>query len=108
MEDSGTGSRTHGIQLPEMGQKSATCARANVEWLDLRTLCGYASVSERTLREWIHRPSDALPAYQIAKKIFVKRCEFDQWIRRHVINPTDEINVEGIVNEVVRKVAGTD
>ena len=26
------------------------------EWLDLKALTGYACVSERTLREWIHRP----------------------------------------------------
>ena len=30
--------------------------RDNPEWLDLKALQRHACVSERTLREWIHRP----------------------------------------------------
>jgi hypothetical protein len=35
------------------------------EWLDLKALTGYACVSERTLREWIHRDSNPLPASRV-------------------------------------------
>ena len=34
--------------------------RSRPEWLDLKALQGYACVSERTLREWIHRVVDPL------------------------------------------------
>lgn len=30
--------------------------KLKLEWLDLKALQQYACVSERTLREWIHRP----------------------------------------------------
>jgi hypothetical protein len=76
-----------------------------MEWLDLRALSNYAAVSERTLPNWIHRSSDALPAYQIANKIFVKRSEFEGWIRCHLIRPTGEGNIEEIVNDIVKQVA---
>ena len=32
------------------------------EWLDLKALQEYACLSNRTLREWIHRCVDPLPA----------------------------------------------
>jgi hypothetical protein len=37
------------------------------EWLDLRALTQYASVSQRTIREWIHRSGNPLPAAQVGK-----------------------------------------
>jgi hypothetical protein len=70
------------------------------EWLDLRALTEYASVSERTLREWIRRPNDSLPAYQIEKKIFVKRNEFDMWLTKHLMTRTD-VDVDQIVSELL-------
>ena len=47
------------------------------EWLDLKALTGHACVSERTLREWIHRPTNPLPATQVGK-ILIRRTSFDQ------------------------------
>ena len=32
--------------------------RSNPEWMDLKALTQYACVSERTLRDWLHRPID--------------------------------------------------
>ena len=43
--------------------------KAEREWLDLRTLTEYACVSERTLREWIHRFENPLPAVQVGNKL---------------------------------------
>ncbi len=106
MEHSGSSLYKQGSPIPKMSE-TAEAARNSAAWLDLRALCMYACVSERTLREWIHRPSDGLPAYQIAKKIFVKRSEFDDWICRHVIRPIGKVDIEGIVSEVIREVAGT-
>jgi len=55
------------------------------EWLDLKSLCTYASVSERTLLGWIHRISDPLPASRVGKKFRVERSEFDRWMRAHSV-----------------------
>jgi hypothetical protein len=41
------------------------------EWLDLKALTRYAYVCERTLRDWMHRPVDPLPAVQVGSKILV-------------------------------------
>ena len=50
------------------------------EWLDLKSLQRYACVSERTLREWIHRGANPLPAARVGTKILVRRSTFDQWL----------------------------
>ena len=71
-------------------------------WLSLRELTEYASVSERTLREWLHRSTDALPAVRVDGKILVRKSEFDAWLERHRIQPDAPIDVDGIVNAVLR------
>ncbi len=75
------------------------------EWLDLKALQGYACVSERTLREWIHRPLNPLPAAQVGTKILVRRSAFDRWVESHSLKPTD---VGCIVDELVTGVMGTN
>jgi len=71
-------------------------------WLSLRELTEYASVSERTLREWLHRSTDALPAVRVDGKILVRKSEFDAWLERHRIQPDAPIDVDGIVKAVLR------
>lgn len=68
------------------------------EWMDTRKLREYASVSERTLRSWIHRHFDPLPASQAGGKIRVKRSVFDQWMARQEVKGVD---VDAIVEEIV-------
>jgi excisionase family DNA binding protein len=75
------------------------------EWLDLKGLQKYACVSVRTLREWIHRPDDPLPASQVGGKILVRRTTFDEWIEKHRIKCID---VGGIVEEMIAAVSRTD
>ena len=107
MEDSQFSSHDRIVPLFGGGSAAPISAFEITEWLDLRALCRYACASERTLREWIHRPSDALPAYRIAAKIFVKRSEFDAWIRGHVIRSASKEKIEQIVDEVIRQVTDT-
>jgi len=59
------------------------------EWLDLKALTGYACVSERTLREWIHRPENPLPAVRVGTKLLVRRTSFDQWLENHMLKSVD-------------------
>jgi Helix-turn-helix domain len=79
--------------------------RSQPEWLDLKALQAYACISERTLRDWIRRPTDPLPAVQVGAKILVRRSSFDSWLENHRFKATD---VGSIVNEVVASLAGTN
>ena len=75
------------------------------EWLDLKALRGYACVSERTLRDWMHRPIDPLPAVRVGAKILVRRSTFDQWLENHRLKTID---VGCIVDELVTGMMGTN
>jgi len=71
------------------------------EWLDLRDVTDYASVSARTVRSWIHARVSPLPAIRVAGKTLVRRCELDAWLERHRIKPLAHIDVDAIVKEVL-------
>jgi excisionase family DNA binding protein len=75
------------------------------EWLDLKTLEQYACVSERTLRTWIHRPVNPLPAAQVGNKILIRRSAFDGWLETHKVRAVD---IEGIVEDLIAGVEGTN
>lgn len=75
-----------------------------MEWLDLRQLTNYAAVSERTLRAWIHDPVNPLPAYRVGSKILVKKREFDSFIERHKIQPSEIVN--SVVDKILTGVTG--
>jgi excisionase family DNA binding protein len=79
--------------------------RQQPEWLDLRALTQYACVSERTVREWIHRTVDPLPAVRVGAKILVRRNVFDRWLEAHQVKHLD---VGCIVDELVAGVKGMD
>lgn len=79
--------------------------RTQHEWLDLKALTQYACVSERTLRSWIHRPHDPLPATQVGNKILIRRSAFDGWLETHKVQAVD---IEGIVEDLVAEVKGTN
>jgi len=72
--------------------------RLQHEWMDLKTLQKYACISERTIREWIHRPGNPLPAVRVGTKILVRRSEFDRWLENHRLKTVD---VGCIVDELV-------
>ena len=74
------------------------------EWLDLRALTEYACVSERTLREWIHRAENPLPAVQVGNKLLIKKSAFDEWLAAYTIRPAENANV--IVEDVLRTMRG--
>ena len=71
-------------------------------WLDLRRLREYATVSERTLRAWIHSQVDPLPAARVGTKILVRRSEFDAWMECHRIK---QVDLGCMVEEIVEAVA---
>jgi hypothetical protein len=71
----------------------------------LAALTQYAAVSERTLREWIHRAVDPLPAVRIGTKLFVKRSVFDSWMEAHRVIPA--VDIDGIVEDVASSLMET-
>jgi hypothetical protein len=73
------------------------------EWFSLRELTEYASLSERTLREWLHRSTDALPAVQVDGKILVRKSQFDNWLECHRIQPGAPVDVGSIVNSLLKE-----
>lgn len=75
------------------------------EWLDLKALQQYACVSERTLREWIHRAENPLPAVRVGTKILVRRSTFDQWLENHMLKTVD---VGCMVNKMVSDLVGSN
>ena len=68
------------------------------EWLDLKNLSRYACVSERTLRAWIHRPTNPLPATQVGSKMLIRKSAFDGWLETHKVQVVD---IEGIVEDLI-------
>jgi excisionase family DNA binding protein len=72
-------------------------------WFSLRERTEYASVSDRTLREWLHRSTDALPAVRVDGKILVRKSQFDDWLERHRIQPSVPVDVESIVNSLLKE-----
>ena len=86
---------------------TATIPRSEMEreWLDLKSVTRYASVSERTLRDWIHRATNPLPAVRVGAKILVRRSVLDQWLESHRLATID---VGCIVDEMVSELVGTN
>jgi excisionase family DNA binding protein len=80
----------------------ARAVKIDREWLSLRQLTEYAAVSERKLREWLHRGDDPLPAVRVDGKILVRRSQFDAWLERHRLRPGAQIDVDGIVSRLLR------
>ena len=78
---------------------------AEREWFDLRGLTMYAAVSERTIREWLHRSLNPLPAVRVGTKILVRRTAFDTWLEKHPLIPANSIDVNETVNEILADMA---
>ncbi len=76
--------------------------RVQMEWLDLRALKHYASVSTRTIREWIHRTNNPLPAAQVGNKLLISRTVFDDWLAGHTVQPQQ--SVTAIVEDVMQRI----
>lgn len=73
------------------------------EWLDLRALRLYACVSERTLRDWIHRLDNPLPAARVGAKILVRKTAFDGWLESHQVKTVD---IGSMVEDLIVGVRG--
>lgn len=71
------------------------------EWMDLKMLERYSSVSNRTLRGWIKAPENPLPASARGGKILVSRRAFDEWMKEHAIEANPN-SVSRIVDDIIK------
>jgi len=85
-----------------MGKTDNSPQRVQKEWLDLRALTQYASVSVRTIREWIHRTNNPLPAAQVGSKLLISRTAFNDWLAGHTVQPPQ--SVTAIVEDVMQRI----
>lgn len=86
-----------------MGKAEANSRqRVQKEWLDLQALTQYASVSARTIREWIHRTNNPLPAAQVGNKLLISRTAFNNWLAGHTVHPPQ--SVTAIVEDVMQRI----
>jgi excisionase family DNA binding protein len=79
---------------------------AEQEWLDLAGLTRYAAVSQRTLRDWIHRDVNPLPAVRVGTKILIRRSKFDRWLESHRLVPSGSIDVTATVEQIINDLTG--
>jgi hypothetical protein len=70
------------------------------EWMDLKILERYSSMSNRTLRDWIGAPVNPLPASKRGKKILVSRRAFDEWMRSQRLE--SDADVRRKVDEILK------
>jgi excisionase family DNA binding protein len=75
------------------------------EWLGLRQVAQYASLSDRILRTWIHAPVDPLPAVRVGGKILIKKSDLDLWLERRRVKPLEAVDLDGIVKNVLQGLA---
>lgn len=71
------------------------------EWMDLKTLERYSSISNRTLRHWIRAVENPLPASSRGGKILVSRRLFDEWMNGQAIE-ANSVDVERAVNSILK------
>jgi len=84
-------------------RRSSQIETGEREWMDLSALTRYASVSERTLREWIHRPDNPLPAVRVGVKILISRTKFDRWLESHSV--VNSVDIGAMVDDVLNGIA---
>jgi excisionase family DNA binding protein len=72
------------------------------EWLPLRRLASYSSMSVRTLRSHVASKRNPLPSYRVGGKVLVRRSEFDTWMRAFRRGATEERDhVSQLVDELI-------
>lgn len=70
------------------------------QYLSIKELALYSSLSVRTLRDLMHE----IPHYRINRKILVRRREFDTWLANYK-EPVHD-GVKPVVRELLAELAG--
>lgn len=76
-------------------------------YLSVAALAEYASVSVRTVRNWLKDPVNPLPHYRVGHgtgKLLVRRSDFDRWMGQHRVEG-DATDIDAMVREVMGDIA---
>lgn len=73
------------------------------EYLDLKGLARYSSLSVGTLRVILARPGGP-PHYRPGGKMLIRRSDWDSWIAQYRQNPQD---LDALVDKVMAEITGT-
>ena len=81
-------------------------SRTSPDWLDLNGILERVCVSENTVRSWIHRPENPLPAVMVDRKLLVRAVDLDRWLSSHrVVNGA---GINAIADEVIAGLVDRD
>jgi excisionase family DNA binding protein len=72
----------------------------DTRFVDLGQLSKLLCLSKRTLRSWVHDPTNPLPAFKIGGKLIFKWSDVERWIEGHRVRPFD---VDSAAEEIARK-----
>lgn len=73
------------------------------QYLSLKELSAYSSLSLSTLRTYLHDPQHPLPHYRLPRKILVSTAEFDVWLQRYR-QARRGIDLEALVNRLASEI----
>jgi lambda repressor-like predicted transcriptional regulator len=73
------------------------------EYLSLRELATYASLSVKTLRSYLTHPRHPLPHYRMPRKILVSVTEFEAWLKRFRVEHQGQ-NLNQLVNDLMDEI----
>ena len=76
-----------------------------VEYLSIKALSSYSSISTRTLRTFLKDPVNPIPCRRIGGKILVRRGEFDSWADQFRRAANDD-ETGRVVDEMLRGLTG--
>jgi len=50
-------------------------------WISLEDAATYLNVNKDSIRNWIKKGTNDIPAHKIGKQWKFKRCELDEWVK---------------------------
>jgi hypothetical protein len=72
-------------------------------YMNITALSNYSGISERKLKDLIQDPKYPLPAYKVKGSIRIKKSEFEEWISKFRLLPSDSMVVaDDIISDVMK------
>lgn len=73
-------------------------------YVDTRELSRRLSLSQRTIRTYLHQPDNPLPAYQIGNKLLFFWPEVQAWVRKYRVKTINtDVMVEDLINDISKE-----
>ncbi len=73
-------------------------------YIDLQELSERLSLSPRSIRTYVTRSDNPLPAYRIGGKLLFRWDEVEKWVERHRVHMPDvNVDVDELINTIANK-----